>query len=471
MTMPLVGRGAPIAGRPNILILLADDQRSDTLRAYGNERIDTPHLDSLARSGTNFRRNYCFGSIHGAVCQPSRAMLLSGRTLYRVPMDLSGIVTLPEHFAQHGYTTFMTGKWHNGSDSARRAFPNGRSIFFGGMSDHTRVPVRDLVNGKLGPPRIGEKFSSELFADEAIRFLESADASQPFLAYVAFTAPHDPRQPPEAFRKMYYERHLPLPPNFMPQHPFANGWMVGRDEQLASWPRREADIRDQLAEYYGLITHLDQQVGRILDCLRQRKLLENTLIVYSADHGLALGSHGLLGKQSLYEHSMGCPLIVSGPGIPRNLHCQALTYLLDLYPTLCDAVGIPQPAGLEGRSLQPLWMGQTSEVRPTLFTAYEGSMRAIRDSRWKLIRYPSIHYTQLFDLENDPFEMRNLGTQPDQADRVEQMMKLLREWQVTVGDPQPLTAPERQPMDIDLSQHPRTADEWQPEWIRRKYFP
>lgn len=469
--LPLLCHPDAKASHPNVLILLADDQRRDTLGAYGNAQIDTPNLDLLARSGTNFRNNYCLGSIHGAVRQPSRAMLLSGRTLYRVSMELEGVVTLPEHFAKHGYQTFMTGKWHNGQRSAERAFPNSRSVFFGGMSDHTRVPICDIVQGKICEPRVGDKFSSELFADAAIEFLKSADSSQPFLAYVAFTAPHDPRQPPERYREWYYQRQLPLPPNFLPQHPFANGWMTGRDEQLASWPRKEHDIRDQLAEYYGAITHLDEQVGRILTCLREQGTLDKTVIIYAADHGLALGSHGLLGKQNLYEHSTGCPLMIRGPGIPRDMHSQALTYLLDIYPTLCDVVGIPRVAGLEGCSLQPLWTGQQREVRETLFTAYEGSMRAVRDSRWKLIRYPAIHHTQLFDLENDPYEMHNLAAQPDQQNRVAQMMRWIGDWQIRVGDPQPLTASQLQSMDIDLSHHPRRPDEWQPEWIRKKYFP
>ena len=340
------------AGKPNILFLFADDQRADTIAAHGNPHIKTPNLDKLAASGFSFRSNYCFGGNSGAVCVPSRAMLMSGKTWFHVDTaTLKGAKLLPESLAENGYVTFGTGKWHNGQPSWLRAFQQGKNVFFGGMADHTKVPVRDLgPDGKLTEVRTGEKFSSELFADAAIEFLRSHDGKKPFFAYVAFTAPHDPRMPPEAFREMYYRNLPPLPANFLPQLPFDNGMMQGgRDENLAAWPRTEAVIRDQLAEYYGVITHMDEQIGRILEALKQTGQADNTLIIYAADNGLALGSHGLLGKQSVFEHSMRCPLIIVGPGIPQGKSTQAFTYLLDVFPTLCDVLGIRASCGTRRR--------------------------------------------------------------------------------------------------------------------------
>lgn len=461
------------AGKPNILFLFADDQRADTIAALGNPHIKTPNIDKLVTSGFTFRTNYCFGGNSGAVCVPSRAMLMSGKTWFHVDTaTLKDAKLLPEVLAGSGYVTFGTGKWHNGQASWLRAFQQGRSIFFGGMADHTRVPVRDLgPDGKLTTERTGEKFSSELFADAAIQFLRSHDGKKPFFAYVAFTAPHDPRMPPVAFREMYYRDQPPLPANFLPQHPFDNGMMKGgRDENLAPWPRTEAIIRDQLAEYYGAITHMDGQIGRILEALKQTGQADNTIIIYAADQGLALGSHGLLGKQSVYEHSMRCPLIFAGPGIPQGKSTQAFSYLLDVFPTLCDVIGGQRPADLEGESLRPLWEGKQDRVRDSVFLPFIGIQRAVRDERWKLICYPKIGHMQLFDLQADPDEKTNLIDHAEYASHVQRLRTLMSQWQAKVGDTLTLPTENKAPEAVDLTGRKRVPDQWQPDWIVKKYF-
>lgn len=458
--------------RPNILILFADDQRTDTIGAWGNPNIKTPNIDRLVERGFSFRRNYCLGGNSGAVCVPSRAMLNSGKSYVKIPKDLEGVKILPELLRENGYVTFGTGKWHNQQPSFQRGFMRGKSIFFGGMSDHTKVPIHDLGgNGELIERDEGPKFSSELFADAAIEFLESYKEDKPFYAYVAFTAPHDPRQPPLEFRQPYYDSPPPLPKNFMPRHPFDNGEMTVRDEQLGAWPRTPEMVRDQLAEYYGMVTHLDVQFGRILETLEKTGRAENTYIIYAADHGLAVGSHGLLGKQNLYEHSMGAPLLVAGRGIPAGGSTQAFTYLLDIFPTVCALTGVSPPADLDGFDLGSIWRGEKDSVRDRVFLAYRGLMRSIRDGRWKLIRYPPINHTQLFDLENDPDELNNLASDPAQADRIEEMMGFLVEEQKAAGDDLALSMDDPKPMEIDLSGFRRTPDRWQPEWIIEKYFP
>ncbi|MCA9264051.1 MAG: sulfatase-like hydrolase/transferase, partial [Planctomycetales bacterium] len=269
----------------NILFLFADDQRADSIAAWGNEHISTPNIDALARRGVSFRQNYCFGSRHGAVCQPSRAMLMSGRHLFAVDDAITGAVTFPQLLQSHGYTTFATGKWHNGAPSLLRSFARAQTIMLGGMSDHNQVPVRNRQDhNTMSDASRGGKHSSELFADTAIEFLNSYRDERPFLCYCAFTAPHDPRDPPAKFRQQYYDQRPPLPANFLPQHPFDNGQLVLRDENLAPWPRTRAIVSDQLAEYYGMITHLDEQIGRVLTALADSPHAENTLIIYAADH-------------------------------------------------------------------------------------------------------------------------------------------------------------------------------------------
>ncbi|MEW6303721.1 MAG: sulfatase-like hydrolase/transferase [Verrucomicrobiota bacterium] len=472
LALVCAGAAAPAAQRPNILFLFADDQRADTIAAWGNPHIQTPNLDRLVKQGFSFRQNYCFGSNSGAVCIPSRAMLMSGRTWFQVDAALKKADKLmPELFRENGYATFATGKWHNQQPSWLRCFERGKSVFFGGMADHTKVQVVDLgPNGEFVNKRAAEKFSSEQFADAAIEFLQNQKGGQPFFAYVAFTAPHDPRNPPEKYRQMYYEKRPPLPQNFLPQHPFDNGMTRNiRDENLTGYPRTKEVISDQLAEYYGLITHLDGQIGRVLAALEKSGQAKNTIIIYAADHGLALGSHGLLGKQSVYEHSMKCPLIFIGNGIPAGKSSSAFTYLLDVFPTVCALTGVQPPFGLAGHNLAPLWRGGQKQVRDSVFLPFQDTMRAIRDDRWKLIYYPQINHRQLFDLRNDPDEITNLAEDPQHAKQIERLTVLMKTRQQEYGDTQTLTVANPKPKAVDFN-FERKPDQWQPEWIIKKYF-
>ncbi len=462
---------ARAAEQPNILFLFADDQRADSIGAWGNPHIQTPHIDSLVKQGFSFRNNYCFGSDSGAVCIPSRAMVHTGRTWMHSNHQMNGEVTLGELLRKNGYETFGTGKWHNGGPSLLRSFDRGENVFMGGMCDHTRVPISEIVDGKLVSHGIQDgEFSSEQFADAAVKYLQTRDEKKPFFAYVAFTAPHDPRNPPEKFRKMYYSKRPPLPENFLPQLNFNNGSLVIRDEMLAAWPRDPKVVSEQLCEYYGLVSHMDEQIGRILKALDETGERDNTIIVYAADHGLGMGSHGLLGKQSVFEHSMKCPLIFVGPGIPRNESSEAFSYLLDIYPTLCSLLGIEAPDRVEGESLAGIWKGETESVRETVFLPYQETQRSVRDKRWKLCVYPKINFQQLFDLQNDPYEQHNLADDPKYAAQKVRLMSKLKQWREKMGDEAPLSVEKPAAQFIDLTGHKRKPDVHQPEWIVEKYF-
>lgn len=457
--------------KPNILFLFADDQRPDTIGAFGHQIVQTPNIDKIVRNGFRFRQAYCMGSMSGAVCVPSRAMVNSGRTLFRINNSLKNIVTVPETFRNNGYETFGTGKWHNGGESFMRSFSKGSAVFLGGMSNHIEVPLIDLsADGNPINKRTGDGFSSTLFANAAIDFLKQHDGKKPFYAYVAFTTPHDPRQAPDGYIDMYQPDNMVLPKNFMPQHPFFNGWMTGRDETLAPWPRTPTIIRHQLAEYYGMITHMDHEIGRIMEVLEQSGLASNTIIVYAADHGLAMGSHGLLGKQSVYEHSMGTPMVFSGPGIPKGKSSDAFAYLLDIPATLLDVADIPADSAVEGQSLASIWKGEKKQIRDTVYTAYSKVMRGIRDERWKLIRFPHINKTVLFDLEKDPDELHDVSKLPENRTHVTRLMARLSTWQAKLDDPHPLTSKNPVSAEIDLTGRKRTPDRHQPDWIVRKYF-
>ncbi len=442
------------AGKPNILFLFSDDQRADTIAALGNRNITTPTLDRLAHRGTVFTRAYCMGANNGAVCVPSRAMLMSGRTLFHIKEDLAGQTTWPEKFAQSGYTTFITGKWHNGAESVTRSFQQGKAVFLGGMGNPYQLPLQDLsAEHRLENKRVSGEHSVKLFADAAIDFLKQPK-DKPFLCYVAFNCPHDPRVAPKEYHDKYNAQKPPVPPNFLPQHPFNNGSLVIRDEKLAPWPRTPEIVQEHLADYYSYIEFMDAQIARILETLKAIGQMENTLIVFSSDHGLAIGSHGLFGKQNLYDHSMHAPLMISGPGIPAGKQTDAMCYLLDIFPTLGALAEVPAPEGSEGRSLVPVLTGQTERHREVIFTAYTKVQRAVRDNRWKLIVYPQINKTQLFDLQTDPIEMHDLAADPSHADEVKRLTALLQEQQKLADDSQPLSTDKPQPLEFDFSKVP-----------------
>lgn len=462
--------------KPNILLLLADDQRTDTIGAWGNPMIQTPALDRLVERGFSLERTYCLGSPHGAVCVPSRAMLHTGQAYFGMNLStFDGRPTLGQLLGEKGYETFATGKWHNGQETFARSFDKGRDVMFGGMSDHHAVPLVDYDGDEFSEIQTGPEHSSTLFADQAVAFLQRqaqqrrSGRKRPFFLYVGFQAPHDPRDPPPAYRELYRDPLPPLPKNFRGQHGFRTGFLTVRDEQLAAWPREQRVIREQLAEYWGLVTHLDHEVGRILEALAQNNFEKDTVVVYAADHGLALGSHGLLGKQNLYEHSIRTPLVLAGPGI-RHGQSSALVYLHDLFPTLLGVARIEPPASESARDLMPLVRGRAEALRPTLFFSMGRTQRAVSDGRWKLVRYPAIDHTQLFDLGRDPDELQDLAARPENAARVTELRAKLEDWQKQLGDDVPWTEPEPEPGAIDLTGHAREPDSWQPAWIREKYF-
>ncbi len=419
--------------KPNILFFFADDQRADTIAALGNPVIRTPSLDRLAHRGIAFNRAYMQGGMNGATCVPSRAMLLSGRNLFHIDEKLMRDETWPEAFGKAGYKTFVSGKWHNGDESLARCFHVARSMFTGGMTNPMEAKLRDVVDGKVGPPKPSAKHACEAFADEAIRFIKE-QAEGPFFAYVPFDGPHDPHIVPDDFPIHYTADQIPLPPNYLPQHPWDNGEMSVRDEQLLPWPRPPEKVRAFLAEYYRYISYLDAQIGRVLAALEASPHAQNTIIVFSADSGVARGSHGLVGKQNVYEHSMRVPLIIAGPGIPADKRTDAMCYLFDVLPTLGARCGVSAPKDSKGKDFNSTLSDATKPARPQLMFAYKNVQRAFTDGRWKLIRYPQVDRTQLFDLKSDPYEITNLANQPEHAAKVAELSAALEKEMQQSGD-------------------------------------
>jgi arylsulfatase A-like enzyme len=461
--------------KPNVLFVFTDDQRFDTLSALGNPEIETPNLDRLVAQGTTFTHAHIMGGTSGAVCMPSRAMMLTGRSLFsidgqgqRIPPEHTA---MPEWFRSNGYVTAHVGKWHQDRESHSRCFSAGAKIFgfkrkqgwYEACNGHWHIPVHDFdpvgeydANGGYNDPAVEPfeapfettkeegRHSVEVFTDAAIDFIrgypdsEHAAADKPFFLYLAHIAPHDPRQYPARFRKRYNADSVTLPPNFAPKHPFDNGELLVRDELLEAHPRRPDAVRQHIADYYALIALIDEHVGRVLDCLEETGQADNTIIVFAADNGLAVGQHGLMGKQNLYDHSVRVPLIFAGPGIPKGQTTDAWCYLLDIFPTLCNLVGLATPPTVQGRDLLPAMVQPSQAIRDALHFAYLGFQRGARVGEHKLIEYvvKGKRTTQLFDLEKDPHETENLATRPEHAETVELLRRELRRWQSELGDTQ-----------------------------------
>ncbi|MCC6393049.1 MAG: sulfatase-like hydrolase/transferase [Bryobacterales bacterium] len=425
----------PGARKPNVLFILTDDQRQDTVHARGNAFIQTPNLDGIVRSGVSFGSAYCMGGFSPAVCLPSRMMIHRGRSWFSVREQPKEAPNFARSMNRAGYVTCRIGKRNNEDIQSHQSFTFNTYV--------------DQEETRAGTP-------GKLVADRAVEFLRgwtkdpALGRGNPFFLHLAGPAPHDPRIAPPEYVARYDVNKIPLPPNYKPYHPFDNGELLIRDEKLAPWPRTETEIRRHLRDYYAVITYMDEQLGRVFSALKEIGEYDNTILVFTGDQGIAIGSHGLMGKQNLYEHSMNAGITIAGPGIPRGNKANAFAYLFDIFPTICDLVGAPIPSSLEGKSLVPILRGQAASVRDTIFLAYRDVQRAVRRGDWKLLRYPKINLTQLFNLRRDPYETRDLSTDSDQADRIEELTALMQQQQRLFGDTASLTSENPGQAEVDL---------------------
>lgn len=413
---------AAAASRSNFLLIVVDDQSPCDLRAYNRQStLETPVLDRLAAEGMVLDAAYHMGSFVGAVCTPSRHMILSGRTLWHLPIGPAAgrhcpprleQDTLAAVFNRADYATMRTCKPGNSYEAADQQFT-----------------VRHDADKRGGSDADG----SAWHADRVLDYLaqrKSTDDSRPFLIFFGFSHPHDPRNgKPELLAKYGAVNHSdpnsippandkqpPLPVNYLPEHPFPHGHPQLRDELAVSgvWQRRdERTIRNERGRYFACSQDIDTQIGRVLDELRSTGELDNTYVIYTSDHGIAIGRHGLQGKQNLYEHTWRVPLIVRGPGIAPASRATGNVYLLDLLATVCDLASVESPASNEGTSFKPVLFGQQDRVRDVLYGAYSGGtrpgMRCVRRGDWKLIEYDvldgQVRETQLFNLAENPDEL------------------------------------------------------------------
>jgi len=356
----------------------------------------------------------------------------------------------PETMRRAGWRTWFTGKWHNDGQPRERGFEETRALYTGGgaaAQPVQRDPRGREITGyrgwtfKTGDGRVELEKGAGLtpgidrhFGDAAVEIIRRG-GERPFFLWVSFTAPHDPRLTPPGYEGRYEQAQVPLPRNFLPVHPFDHGNAKGRDELLLPFPRTERDVREELAVYYALVSHVDEQLGRIVAALRDTQQLDRTIVVFTSDHGLALGSHGLTGKQNMYDHTVGVPLLLRGPGVPEARRTAAQCHLRDLFPTVCELASVAAPPTVTGRSLVPVLSGRADQIHEDVFACFTDTQRMIRDDRWKLVVYPKINRAQLFDLRADPFEMQDLSGRLELADVMAGLRARLDAWRRREGDP------------------------------------
>ncbi len=444
------------AERPNIVFILTDDQSPLTLEAYGDTACDTPNIDSISRDGMHLDDAHHMGSWSGAVCLPSRTMIMTGRTVWHLPdrhgrrKDPDANRRLAEHsmpalFNAAGYDTFRTCKRGNTFKAANELFDVRHD--------------KDCRGGEKQP-------NSQWHGDHAMQYLKQREASNdqdPFLMFLGFSHPHDPRNGEAELLEKYGafntkeppERYLPgapkLPISYLPAHPFHHGHPKLRDEvnvQGVKRDRSEATVRNELGREFACIESIDDQIGRVFKKLKAMGEWENTYVFFTSDHGIAVGRHGLMGKQNLYEHTWKVPMLVRGPGIEAGSSASGYVYLLDVLPTMCDLAGIEIPESLEGKSFRPVLEGAEQRVRDVLYGCYAGGtkpgMRSVKSDGWKLIKYDvldgEVRETQLFNLRENPNEL--LVEHQDQATAA------------MIGN-QP------EPRQVDLAEDPKHAEKRQ----------
>lgn len=441
--------------KPNIIFLFSDDQSFKAVHALGNKEIITPTMDKLVDEGTTFTHSYNMGGWNGAICLASRAMMISGRSVWRA-QQISGNYsknqdldkTWPRLMQTQGYETYMTGKWHVNAN-ADSIFNHVGHVLRGMPFDTPEGYNRpQSINDTLWKPWKkefggywkGGKHWSELVKEDAVSFIDqAAQKDHPFFMYIAFNAPHDPRQSPKKYVDMYPLDSISIPQSYMPLYPYAETMGAGknlRDEKLAPFPRTEYAVKVNRQEYYAITTHLDDQLKDIIETLEKKGLKENTYIFFTGDHGLAVGEHGLMGKQNMYDHSVRVPLMVVGPNIPKGKKIETDIYLQDIMATALDIAGIKKPEYVEFNSFLDLVKGKQNQSQySSIYGVYEkGSQRMIRKNNYKLILYPKSKEVLLFNLKNDPLELNNIASNPENRDKIKSLFKDLVALQKEKGD-------------------------------------
>ncbi len=445
----------------HVVIITADQMRPDAMGPAGNAAAITPHLDRLAERGCVFDRAYCVAP----TCTPSRTAIFTGRYpnvtgTWQVGTELGDDEpTLCDRLAPAGFRRVAVGKMHfrpqregpfpeigPPAPAEVRDRPRATDGTFFGFDEHhitedsrtgeyldwlADVAPRCVRRKDVDPDaracvRDGSNLPAQFHQTRWVgewseRVVREHDPSQPLFLWTSFVDPHHPFDAPGEYVQRYAGRDLPGPVRREGEHALRPAHLRRNDASPAyPWPGAatehglsDEEIAEIVRNYYAMVTFLDEEVGRLLDVLETRGMLDETLIVFSTDHGELLGDHGLLMKGPwMYESLTRVPMIVAGPGLARGMHTEALMENVDVAPTILDALGMDLPVGMQGRSQLPVLRGEAARVRDSAMCAYDAhdvgyKCRTLHTDRYKLTLFAGETYGELFDLAEDPHELHN----------------------------------------------------------------
>jgi len=448
-SLPLLGAEPP-AGRPNILFLLTDDQRADTLGATGNRLVITPEMDKLAGEGTNFQNSF----VTTSVCAPNRACILTGqysrtnsiRGFAEALSDAQLKASYPVMLRKAGYYTGFIGKWGVGATINSFMEEDGKQF------DYWKAVEEQ---GEYWPEGKSGRHLTNIMTSQVEEFLDSAPKDKPFCLSVSYKAPHGPwsEVAPECLA-LYKKTRIPLAES-LSEEAVAKFPAFLRTDRLTLNGKTVKDWQaigeEWTRQYYGLITGVDRSLGEIREMLKSRGLADNTVIIFTSDNGHFLFEYGMYGKWLMYEPSLRVPLIIYDPRIApaqRARTVDAFALSIDMAPTMLNFAGLETPKTMQGRSLVPLLEGEVpADWRKDMFYEYNfimfpgdiPSSIGVRDARWKYIRYldPRFKYEQLFDLKNDPDEAVNLAGNPEYSAELDRLRARLEAYRSEIPDNDP----------------------------------
>ncbi|MFI3306212.1 MAG: sulfatase-like hydrolase/transferase [Rikenellaceae bacterium] len=456
-------------GKPNFLFIIADDHCYNALESLNMDGLKTPNLDKLRASGTYFSHAFNQGSWVPAISMASRSMLVTGQNVWNVreysensrtvvsqtpAKDGEKVVKTyklnensywPQYMKSAGYDTYFAGKWHN-TGIVEQLFDHYRNVRGGMAQQHKDCYRRNFIEGRadkwqpydtsFGGYWEGGTHWSKVLKDDALYYFDQIEKSdKPFFMYLGFNAPHDPRQSPKEYVDMYPTSEVSVPTNFVPKYEYAD--QIGcsqklRDERLAPFPRTEYSVKVNRQEYFASITYMDKQIGDIVAKLKASGEFDNTYIIYTADHGLAVGDHGMLGKQNMYDASLRVPFFISGPDIPQGKQIDDLIYLQDAMATIMDLAGSKYMDNVAFKSVMPLIRGESG--RDAVYGGYTTFQRMVRNDKYKMIIYPEAEVIRLYDIQKDPLEMNDIANEKGNREILSQLYARFKELQIEMGD-------------------------------------